>query len=169
MEKHLGKIPLTLRRCGEKYLISRRNNASIWGGFFLYAMPDDYIGSAVISSRRYEPHVTAVVRRELRPGDTFLDIGGNIGYFSMLASSIVGQSGKVITFEPNPQNLQLIYESQLRNGFVNQAIYPYAVSDQPGILRFTTVGSNGGVVTETSQDQNHYLLVQAAVCAGGGD
>jgi hypothetical protein len=53
------------------------------GGFFLYAMPDDYIGSAVISSRRYEPHVTAVVRRELRPGDTFLDIGGNIGYFSM--------------------------------------------------------------------------------------
>ena len=133
------------------------------GGFFLYAMPDDYIGNAIISSRLYEPHVTAVVRRELRPGDTFLDIGGNIGYFSMLASSIVGQSGKVITFEPNPQNLQLIYESQLRNGFVNQAIYPYAVSDQPGILRFTTVGSNGGVVTETSLDQNHYLLVQAAV------
>ena len=83
--------------------------------------------------------------------------------FLYAASSIVGQSGKVITFEPNPQNLQLIYESQLRNGFVNQAIYPYAVSDQPGILRFTTVGSNGGVVTETSQDQNHYLLVQAAV------
>jgi FkbM family methyltransferase len=132
-------------------------------GFFLHVMPDDYIGASIIASRTYEPHVTALIRRELRQGDTFLDVGGNIGYFSMLASSIVGAAGKVITFEPNPQNLQLIYESLLKNGFSNQTIYPYAVSDHTGILRFTTVGSNGGVVTEHSRDQRHYLLVQSVL------
>lgn len=132
-------------------------------GFFLHVMPNDYIGASIIKSRTYEPHVTALIHRELKQGQTFLDVGGNIGYFSMLASSIVGPTGKVIAFEPNPQNLQLIYESQIKNGFTNQAIYPYAASDQTGILRFTTVGSNGGVVTEHSRDQKHYLLVQSVV------
>ena len=157
--------------------ISPLNPSKMWGrvfdlsqkrcvdldGFSLYVLPNDYIGAGIIRTRTYEPHVTALIRRELHKGDIFLDVGGNVGYFTMLASSIVGSGGKVIAFEPNPQNLQLIYESQLRNGFLNQSIYPYAASDHAGILRFTTVGSNGGVVTENSRDQKHYLLVQAVV------
>lgn len=126
-------------------------------------MPNDYIGANIIKTQAYETHVTALIHRELRKGSVFLDIGANVGYFTMLASSIVGAEGKVIAFEPNPQNLQLIYESQLKNNFLNQSIYPYAASDITGILRFTTVGSNGGVVTELSYDQEHYYLVQAVM------
>lgn len=59
--------------------------------------------------------------------------------------------------------MQLIYESQIDNNFTNLTVYPYAVSDQSKILRFTTVGSNGGIITEHSKDQNHYLLVQSVV------
>ena len=132
-------------------------------GFNLFALPNDYIGASIIASKSYEFHVTDVIREELHEGEVFLDLGANLGYFSMLACSIVKAKGKVIAFEPNPQNLQLIYESQLDNKFTNLKVYPFAVSDQSTILRFTTVGSNGGVITEHSKDQEHYLLVQSVV------
>ncbi len=160
-----------------KKLINPHDPSKMWGrqfdlnrkecvaleGFHLFVHPDDYIGASIVANHIYEPHVTTVIRKKLHPGDVFLDIGANLGYFTMLASSIVGPSGKVIAFEPNPQNLQLIYESQIYNSFSNQTIYPYAVSDQAGILKFTTVGSNGGVVTKNSADQRHYLFVQSLV------
>jgi FkbM family methyltransferase len=132
-------------------------------GFGLYVMPNDYIGASLISARHYEPHVTRILRDELREGSVFLDLGANIGYFSMLASALVKDAGKVIAFEPNPQNLQLIYESKLHNSFANLTVFPYAVSDRSEILRFTTVGSNGGIVGRHSVFQTHFLLVQSAV------
>lgn len=130
-------------------------------GFKLYVMPNDYIGAGIMSSGTYEPHVSQLLRRHLKEGDVFLDLGANVGYFSMLASSLVGLEGKVISFEPNPQNLQLIYQSQIENDFTNQVVYPYAASDESKILRFTTVGSNGGVVTDHATEQRYFLLVQA--------
>ena len=132
-------------------------------GFGLYVMPNDYIGSSIEAHHSYEAHVTRVIRNELREGNVFLDLGANLGYFSMLACSLVKDTGKVIAFEPNPQNLQLIYESKLHNNFANLMVYPYAVSDRSEILRFITVGSNGGVVNEHSVCQEHSLLVQSAV------
>jgi FkbM family methyltransferase len=132
-------------------------------GYSIYVMPNDYIGASIIATQSYEPHVTRVITGLLKPGDVFLDLGGNVGYFSMLASHLVKTNGKVLTFEPNPQNLQLIYASILHNKAQNIVVYPYAVSDSETILRFTTVGSNGGVVTKHSSDQNHYLLVQSVI------
>jgi len=114
----------------------------------MYVMADDYIGRMIRDDKTYEKHVTRVVRCVLKEGGTFLDLGANIGYYTMLASSIVKPTGKVIAFEPNPQNLQLIYASMLESKTGNVTVYPYAVSDAAGILRFTTVGSNGGVVTD---------------------
>ena len=129
------------------------------GDFGIYVMPSDYIGRSILEGGNYESHVTGVIRNNLRDGDVFLDLGANIGYFTMLAGRLVGEAGKVIAVEPNPQNLQLMYASLLQNSMTNVDIYPYAASDTAGILRFTTVGSNGGVVTEHSRDQKHFLLV----------
>jgi FkbM family methyltransferase len=131
--------------------------------FDLYVMSNDYIGAAIEEHRTYEAHVERVIRNELREGSVFLDLGANLGYFSMLACSLVKDTGKVMAFEPNPQNLQLIYESQLHNHFANLIVYPYAVSDRSEILRFVTVGSNGGVVNRHSVSQVHSLLVQSVV------
>jgi len=132
-------------------------------GFDLYVMPNDYIGFSIMRNKNYEPHVTNLIKNVLGRDDVFLDIGANVGYFTMLASSIVKGSGKVIAFEPNPQNLQLIYSSVQQNCAENIDIYPYAVSNTASILRFTTVGSNGGVVTKDSKEQKHFLLVQSVV------
>jgi FkbM family methyltransferase len=50
----------------------------------------------------YEPGTLHVMRRCLRPGDTFVDIGASIGQMSLYASALVGDQGRVLAFEPHP-------------------------------------------------------------------
>src|SRR5688500_3774521 len=51
----------------------------------------------------YEPPVTRVFQRQLRPGGTAIDVGSNWGYFTLLAAAAVGTSGAVIALEPDPR------------------------------------------------------------------
>lgn len=53
----------------------------------------------------YEPDVVAVLRRVLRPGDTMIDVGANVGLHTVIASHLVGPAGKVLAFEPGENNL----------------------------------------------------------------
>lgn len=54
----------------------------------------------------YEPHVMEALRRILRPGDAFVDLGAHIGYHSYFAAGIVGASGRVFSFEADPANFR---------------------------------------------------------------
>lgn len=130
-------------------------------GFEMYVMTTDYIGQAILGSGDYEPHVTSVVVNTLKTGDVFLDLGANLGYYSLLAANLVGNSGKVIAIEPGPQNLQLLYASILRNNFSNITVYPFAASDDLQIIKLLTIGSNAGVVTPLSPHKTFHLLAQA--------
>jgi FkbM family methyltransferase len=62
----------------------------------------EYIQRNIYFQGRYEIRETRLVERWLRPGDTFVDVGANIGWFTLLAARIVGTHGKVIAFEPSP-------------------------------------------------------------------
>lgn len=52
--------------------------------------------------RYYETHTQLLLQAALRPGDTFVDVGANVGMISLLASRLVGPAGRVVSFEPNP-------------------------------------------------------------------
>lgn len=56
----------------------------------------------------WEPNLTRVIRNRLRPGDGFIDIGANVGYYSVLASDLVGPQGHVIAIEAIPQTLNVL-------------------------------------------------------------
>lgn len=56
----------------------------------------------LLIDRLWEPLVTKLISQLLRPGDVVLDIGANIGYYSVLAGKIVGKRGRVFAFEPDP-------------------------------------------------------------------
>jgi FkbM family methyltransferase len=66
----------------------------------------------------YEPRETALVRKWLRPGMTFVDVGANVGYFTALAASLVGPTGRVFAIEPQPrvhrQLERMIVENSLK-------------------------------------------------------
>ena len=53
----------------------------------------------------------------LQRGDVFVDVGANIGYFSVLAACLVGEGGQVFAFEPDPDNFRLLRDNVALNGF----------------------------------------------------
>ncbi len=116
--------------------------------FKIYVSPEDTaIGSVIAQTHDYEPPVTKIFQQYLRPGMVALDIGANIGYFSLLAASLVGSGGLVYAWEPAPSNVRLLYASQLANGFNNIQIVQAAATDRTRLLRYFSASSNGNVAT----------------------
>ena len=74
--------------------------------------------------------------RLLEPGSTFVDIGANSGFFTLLAAKRVGSSGQVLSFEPLPSMVARIEENLILNGYSNVRIYKFALSDQAGFCKF---------------------------------
>jgi len=127
-------------------------------GFEMYVSPSDLaVGKHIHAARTYETHVTAALKKSLGPGMVFIDIGANIGYFSLLAARLVGKEGRVISFEPFQQNVQLLHASLKLNGFDNIEVYPFAVADKNALLAYDNMGSNG-VVSEVANDLSSLLL-----------
>ncbi len=70
-----------------------------------HTMPDDPFWFRLeLLTNRHEPETTAQLRRLIQPGMTVLDIGAHVGYYSRMASELVGDGGRVIAFEPHPRN-----------------------------------------------------------------
>jgi FkbM family methyltransferase len=84
----------------------------------------------------YEPDLSNVMIRALRDGDTVIDVGANIGYFTMLAATCVGATGKVIAFEPDPANVARLEANAARNGFTQVEVVARPASDAPGPVTF---------------------------------
>ena len=85
----------------------------------------------------YEPDVAKLIQNSLRPGDVFYDIGAHAGYFTLIAAKKVGPEGRVIAFEPVPDNAATTKEQIELNGL--QAIcsvLPQAISDTIGAVSF---------------------------------
>jgi len=65
-------------------------------------MLPDAVSEAILRNKFYEFETSLAIIRALRPGDCFVDIGAHVGYFTTLASMLVGSTGIVIAFEPTP-------------------------------------------------------------------
>ncbi len=66
----------------------------------------------------------------------FFDIGANVGYYTLFASTLIGNSGRVFAFEPEPENMRMFIEHIRINERTNVVPVQKALSDVPGILRF---------------------------------
>ncbi|MGD9617682.1 MAG: FkbM family methyltransferase [Alphaproteobacteria bacterium] len=112
-------------------------------GFEIFAARDDNAVGAHVLGGSYEPNVTAVFRRYLRPGMQVIDVGANIGYFTMLAASIVGPDGLVTAVEANPDNAKLIEASRRINNCSHIRIANVATGREIGLLSLYNDYSNG--------------------------
>lgn len=81
----------------------------------------------------HELFTTEVIKREVKKGDTVLDIGANIGYYTLIMSKIVGMDGEVIAFEPEPTNYDLLGKNAEVNTYSKITLYQCAVSDKNGL------------------------------------
>jgi FkbM family methyltransferase len=119
----------------------------------------DAVGREVCFTGQYEAQETALVRQILRPGMTFVDVGANWGYYTLLGAHLVGDSGRVVSLEPHP----LLYawlELNVRRNRLAQVttlrmaaaecervlpLWSFAVSD--GNYGLSRIGRHGAVET----------------------
>jgi FkbM family methyltransferase len=103
----------------------------------------------------------------LKEGQVFLDIGANVGFYSLFAAKRVGSSGRVIAFEPDPMTFESLARSLRHNGLDWASAVNAALSDREGELPFFTVsdGSAHSLVPEIERRAARYsgkVLVRVA-------
>jgi len=96
------------------------------------------------SGQLYEPETSRLLIGLLEPGDSFIDIGGHIGYFSLLAAAIVGPSGKILTFEPETTNQDRLRANISDNHYNNINLVPCAVGESTEDVQFYINQDNDG-------------------------
>ncbi len=82
----------------------------------------------------HEPLTSKVFLSQLRTGDVVVDVGANIGKYTLLASGLVGPTGRVHAVECSPETLALLRNNVQRNNLQNVEIHPFAASSAPGTL-----------------------------------
>ncbi len=92
------------------------------------------IGRALYQTRVWEPEVTDTIASETKPGMIALDVGGDIGYFSLQFSSLVGPSGRVFAFEPIPKARERLLHNIALNGRTNIIVSEFALGNQEGTV-----------------------------------
>lgn len=97
--------------------------------FHVHSGDNTFVSKQIFINGIWEPFETSVIVNHLKKGDVFLDIGANIGYFSVVASTLVGASGKVIAYEPDQKNFRLLEKNIAVNGLTNTRLFNAAVSD----------------------------------------
>jgi FkbM family methyltransferase len=75
---------------------------------------------------------TDLCKREIREGMRAVDVGANIGYFTLLFARLVGPTGHVYAFEPEPRNFELLQRNVARNRYTTVTAVPRAVSRASG-------------------------------------
>lgn len=120
------------------------------GGVELYCDAADAAVTPGLLSGQYEEHLTAVFERYCTSGMTVVDVGANLGYYSLLASKLVGPSGRVVALEPNSENCRLLLSSLRLNATTNVQLLPVAADASRGWAYYSThVGSNGGLIADS--------------------
>ncbi|MBT2187512.1 FkbM family methyltransferase [Sphingobium nicotianae] len=116
-------------------------------GVEIYVRQGDWVYASAIVDGVYEPWVADIIRKCLPIGGCFLDLGGNMGIHSAVASAVVGPTGQVFVVEANAENAGLIRRSSREFGRANIVTLPVALSDGARIclLSVDDVGTNKAI------------------------
>jgi FkbM family methyltransferase len=115
--------------------------------------PNDLVQHRLLFFGIWEPNITDIVRRILRPGDVFVDIGANIGYDTLMASRLVGDTGRVISIEASGKTFEALSGHVKRNGAKNVRLVNNAVSDKDEVIEFfSSLDGSAGNSSRIKQD-----------------
>ncbi len=128
-------IPLVLKTFGVKLegLDKPMRCRDRWNTFTIeIEEPTDAIQQHILLRGFFEFYETSIVRKLVRPGNTFVDIGANIGWFTLLACSLVGPGGHVLSFEPAQAAFRSLKHNLSMNNFQQATVFNEALGAQRG-------------------------------------
>jgi FkbM family methyltransferase len=124
------------------------------GGHHVCAPLGDYVGRAVYYVGDLDRKITWLCSRLVRPGDTVIDIGANLGLVTMVLSSLVGPTGAVHAFEPIPQMQELIDRSIARNRTTNVRLHRCALGAAADVLTLSVPRGHAGSASFLAERQH---------------
>jgi FkbM family methyltransferase len=74
----------------------------------------------------------------IKPGDVIVDVGANIGIFTVMASKLVGSRGRIVAIEPNSESAKRLERNIALNRLNNVTVYHAAVTGAPGNVKLYT-------------------------------
>jgi FkbM family methyltransferase len=109
-----------------------------------------------------EPHLQRIIREYVARGDTVYDIGANLGYVSLSLAKCVGPGGRVIAFEPVPQNAAAFRESVRINRLANIQLMECAASDSSGesVIRIAGNSSTASLVWHRNDPSASEIVIK---------
>jgi FkbM family methyltransferase len=116
--------------------MATRLQLPVAGGFRMHVDTGEPMGRVLAATGVWEPHVTAVFRRLLSPGDVCVDVGAYSGYFTLLASRLVGTAGHVYALEPAEQTSAELVANLELNGISNVSVLRIAAGAADEEARF---------------------------------
>jgi FkbM family methyltransferase len=115
-------------------------------GHFIYVDPtDEQIAPHLIAHGYWERWIDDAIGREIRPGDRVVEVGANLGYYTLRMAGAIGPQGRLDAFEASPYHAGLLARSVRFNNYESHVrVHALAASDQPGELRFSFSRREGG-------------------------
>ena len=126
-------------------------------------LPLDHAHAGLIVRATLELSVQQAMRRTLRRGGVFYDIGANVGFFTLLGSRIVGESGRVIAFEPVPSCARAVARNIELNGLAQAEIREVAVGAADGRARLLVVGEASWSHLESARERHRDVRTEVDV------
>ncbi len=122
---------------------------------------DPDFGADIAHWRVYEEPVRQALRDRLGTGQVCVDVGANVGVMTLLAAALVGPTGRVIAVEPNPDNVQLLYQGIVLNRFHNVEVLPLAAADRFAVLSMSDASNT--ILDTVPEDDSATRYVQSVV------
>jgi FkbM family methyltransferase len=118
---------------------------TVWGGRLLVPGDDLSHMPELVSHGTYDVPLTSFIQREIRPGDVVVDVGANIGIFTILAGYQVWEHGRVLAYEASPQNIEVLRDNVALNWLSDRIeVVPRAAGAEDGTLPFLAPRRFGG-------------------------
>ena len=131
----------------------------IAGGRLFKVMPDSKFSSLVYYTRLPDWEEMDFLLRILRDGDGFLDIGANVGFYTMLASSQI-RAEHIWAFEPNPKNIEVLNDQLRLNCLSGIHVFPFALADREGTAQFAAANRETGSLSSASSSGTFQVNVR---------
>ncbi|WP_079936716.1 FkbM family methyltransferase [Geobacillus sp. LEMMY01] len=130
---------------------------TVWGGKLITSNKDMSLMPDLVTFGLIEGPLTKFFLNNIKDGDTFVDVGANIGYYTILAGFRVGASGKVIAFEPNHSVYSLLMDNVAINYLADRVkLFNSAVYSQEGEIPFYTTERFAGNASIHQPDKKYY-------------
>ena len=137
-----------------------------WGGKLFASATDLSLTPDLVTEGVYDRPFTNYLLRTLRPGDTAIDVGANIGLFTLLMAQLVGAGGRVLAYEAQPGNAALLRDNLTMSYMDWATVVEKAAGEASGTLPFHAprrFAGNGSLLPRDAADNDAVDLIDVLV------